>query len=378
MVEPLAAIQAAAELLRSARSPLVCGLSHLGIADQQALVQFARHLAAAIDLDWQPAAEGFLNALQVTGRVTATLGQVAEYSGHLLLIEAAPEQTHPRLLQRLKWGARPGWRLRTKGLETGDLSAAGGPAIRDVVCADERELNQLLWWVRAGFQGLGDAAEQCPPRWRELITELVTAARESRGLTIFAGAQLDQASQLALQVHQLARQANELCKAWLLLLSENGNAAGAESVLAWSTGFPRGVDLRRGTPAWNRDELTAARLLRSGECDCLIVSLPADGTAAWEQLSADFRDRLMALPKIVFYSGDHPLLASADVALPITQVGWDKSGDVVRLDELTLTAKAVLANAQNKEAASGAGPAALRNKRWDLSTLLVHLQEQLK
>lgn len=351
------ALQAAAKLLRESRRPLLCGLTSLSLAQQQVLVQLALQVGAVVDLDWQEPQLGNLAALQQTGRMTATLGQVAAQADLHLLIEASPERSHPRLGERLGWATQAGWRLRTSALfpESDWLNAARPRT--ELVCRDTDELNDLVWWLRALVRGIGDPAGQCPPHWQGALEQFLSAVRTARGVALIGGSDLGRHPELALQVHQLTRELNELCKTWLLIAGDDGNAAGAESVLTWSTGFPRSIDLRRpalhrekvgssllpdGGAQWNREEYSAAKVLGRHQCDFIVCCVTTRDRDVWPDLPAELQETLLRLPRVVFYSLEHslehPLVAGADVAIPMAQVGWDDSGEVVRLDELTLTA----------------------------------------
>ena len=356
-----AAIRAAAELIRDSRSPLIVGLGWRSLAEQQALMNLALQTRALIDVDWRQPEAGNLAAFQHTGRVTATLGQVAVQASLHLLIEAAPERTHPRLYERLGWDQQSGWRFRTRTLEVGRELAAGTPARAEVICDDALALNDLIWWLRAFARGLEDPGRQCPPQWQQSLEQFLADVRTARGVAVIGGSELGKHPELTLQVHQLVRELNELCKTWLLLTAADGNTAGAESVLTWSAGFPRSIDLRSGHAEWNRTEFSAAELLARQEPDLVLCCLAADDASAWEKLTSEVRARLLKLPRIVFYSGEHPLVTGAEVAIPIAQFGWDSSGDVVRMDELTLTA-----------------PQLVEGKRAGLEELLRELLKELR
>lgn len=333
-----AALEAAAALLRASRNPLVCGLHHLSIQEQQAAVRLAVQLRANIDIGWDDHPDGNLRALQQTGRMTATLGQVEMQSSAFLLIEAAPERTHPRMFERLGWSRQRGWRLRTADLPVESLPATDAGSIREIVCSSPEELNELVWLVRSLIAGQADLPAGIPDQWRTAAEEIVATARSARGVTLVGGSRLNEQVELALSVHQLTRELNEICKAWLLLATEQANSGGAESVLTWSSGFPRAVSLRNGGPNWNREEFSAANLLRSGEIDCLVICVPAVDSSEREVIPSNFPQSLQSVPRIVFHCGAHSLVEEARVSIPVGQVGWDVSGDIVRMDDLTLTA----------------------------------------
>lgn len=332
------ALEAAAKLLRSARNPLVCGLSHLSVQEQQAAVRLAVQLRATIDVGWDENQDGNLRALQQTGRITATLGQLELQSSAFLLVEAAPELTHPRMFERLGWSRLRGYRIRSAGLPVGTLSPASPGSIAEIVCSNPSELNELIWLLRCHVTGEVALPAGIPGQWRQMVEEIVTTAKAARGLTLVGGSRLNGAPELSLAVHQLTRELNEVCKAWLLLANDHENAGGAESVLTWSSGFPRAVSLKTGEPTWNREEYSAANLIRSGDIDCLVACVPASDSSASDFISSDLTKPLLSIPRIVFHCGAHPLVGDAHVSIPVGQVGWDVSGDVLRMDELTLTA----------------------------------------
>ena len=332
------ALEAAAKLLRSARNPLVCGLSHLSIQEQQAAVRLAVQLRAAIDVGWDENPDGNLRAVQQTGRMTATLGQLELQSSAFLLVEAAPELTHPRMFERLGWSQQRGWRVRTAELPVGAFTQSSQGAIAEIVCSNISELNELIWLLRCQVTGKVELPSGIPGQWRQLVEEIVSTARAARGLTLVGGSRMNGAPELSLGVHQLTRELNEICKAWLLLASEQENASGAESVLTWSSGFPRAVSLKTGEPIWNRDEYSAANLIRNRDIDCVVACVPASDLSGSNVISCELPQSLITIPRIVFHCGAHPLVEEAQVSIPVGQVGWDVSGDVLRMDELTLTA----------------------------------------
>ena len=72
------AVQHAAELLRNARYPLVCGLSAKSCAAQSLATAIADRLAGAIDSTTPDDAGATVLALQQVGQVSCTLGEVRQ------------------------------------------------------------------------------------------------------------------------------------------------------------------------------------------------------------------------------------------------------------------------------------------------------------
>jgi len=102
---------AAASLLAGAGRPLIWGLIHLSCEAQRLAVELAERVGAAIDPAAGPNHPAAVSAFQEWGEVSATLGEVAEQRGLVVLWLADPERTHPRLLERWRIGEGDGDRL---------------------------------------------------------------------------------------------------------------------------------------------------------------------------------------------------------------------------------------------------------------------------
>ena len=100
-----AAVARAAELLRHARRPMLYGFEGSTVEDARAAVALADRLGALVMTDtvtgpWPGAA-----ALALRGATTATLGEIRDRSRVVVIWREDPEATHPRLLERLGFGA---------------------------------------------------------------------------------------------------------------------------------------------------------------------------------------------------------------------------------------------------------------------------------
>ena len=103
--DPATALARAAQLLRDARRPLVHGFANATIEDARAAVTLADRLGAivatgALAQPW-PGAPAF----PLRGSSSATLGEIRDRSQLVIVWREDPETTHPRLLQRLGFGA---------------------------------------------------------------------------------------------------------------------------------------------------------------------------------------------------------------------------------------------------------------------------------
>jgi formylmethanofuran dehydrogenase subunit B len=279
------AVDAAAELLRRARAPLVYGLGGTSIEAQRRAVALAEALGAAVDVGAAAA------AFQAVGSSTATLGEIRDRAELVVLWRADPVRTHPRLLERL--------RVTTPVVvdATRTASAEAGEFV------EVRDDFEALWELRSRVAG-------GPPRTHALDA-LAGRLLAARHVAIIYGA-LDELTALALfeLVRDLARDRHAVT-----LGLRAGNARGAEDVLAWQTGFPGPVSFARGYP---REE-------PGRDCDAMLVvaAEPPSGT----------------VPTVVI---DPRATVAADVVIAPAADGIEVAGTVHRMDGVPLPLHAPL------------------------------------
>ena len=112
----------------------------------------------------------------------------------------------------------------------------------------------------------------------------------------------------------------------------SGDVTGADTVLAWQTGFPFSVNLARGYPRYGPDEFSAQTLLQRREVDaCLLV-----GSHGVRRLSPAAREYLQTIPTIVV---DHELAElplAPTVRFTTAIYGIHAAGTAYRMDEVPL------------------------------------------
>jgi formylmethanofuran dehydrogenase subunit B len=121
-------------------------------------------------------------------------------------------------------------------------------------------------------------------------------------------------------------------------LRREGNARGAEDVLAWQTGFPAAVSFARGFPRANPGELGAAALLERGEVDAALV-VASDPLA---HLPAPAAQRLRELPTVVIDARATATAKAARVAFATAADGIEVAGTVHRMDGVPIPLRALL------------------------------------
>src|SRR5919107_2010032 len=320
------ALDAAAGILGGARAPLVYGLGDTSCEAQRAAVALAEAMGATI-APAGPLLDGASGlAFQARGASTATLGEVRDRAAAVVVWRADPATTHPRLLERLRLPdpVRPLVVVdaeRTATAERADTFIAL-PADRDV---------EALETLRAGVRGTPIAPADDLADFHDLAARLlsfghVAVLHRVRGLVE------------ALALNALVRDLAGLTHAVALTLRREANAAGAEDVLAWQTGYPSAVSFAGGRPRANPGELSAAAVLERGDADAALVV----GSDPLGHLPPAAAEGLRAIPVVSVGARATATAQAARVAFTTSAPGVHRAGVVHRLDGVPVPLRAVL------------------------------------
>jgi formylmethanofuran dehydrogenase subunit B len=115
-------------------------------------------------------------------------------------------------------------------------------------------------------------------------------------------------------------------------LRGHGNVTGIDSVLAWQTGCPFGVNFSRGYPRFNPGEFTAVDLLARDEVDAALV-VASDPVAALPRRAVE---RLKQIPTIVLDTRASETAKIARVCFTTATAGISAEGTVYRMDHIPL------------------------------------------
>jgi formylmethanofuran dehydrogenase subunit B len=320
------ALDEAAAILGGARAPLVYGLGGASCEAQRAAVALAEAIGATID-PAGPALDGASGvAFQARGASTATLGEVRDRAAAVVIWRADPATTHPRLFERLRLPDA------TRPLIVVDAERTATAAVADtfLALAPERDL-EALSTLRAGVRGTTIGRADDLAAFDELAARLlafghVAILHRVRGLPE------------ALALHALVRDLAGLTHAVSVTLRREANAAGAEDVLAWQTGYPSAVSFAGGRPRANPGELSAAAVLERGDADAALVvaSDPLD------HLPPAAAERLRVLPVVAIDAAATATADAARVAFTTAAAGVHRAGVAHRLDGVPVPLRAVL------------------------------------
>lgn len=244
-----AAAARAAELLRSARHPLVVGLERLTLEGQRRMVEVADRARATLGLAGSDE-QGTRLSIHRDGGHFVTLGEIRERVDCLVLWFVEPHRTHPRLLERFCSGDTGEGRERTL--------VAVGPAAGDTdpdlaVPVGRRDSLRLLWLLRL----LADDPE-APVRREDPLggaaADMMDRVRGAgAGAWIYDGGGPDGRTDPveAAGILRLLTALNEDAPWGGRPLAGEGNPAGAEAVTTWQTGYPGPVTFRGGVPRYD-------------------------------------------------------------------------------------------------------------------------------
>jgi formylmethanofuran dehydrogenase subunit B len=317
------AVDAAAAILSRARAPLVYGLGQTSCEAQRRAVALAEAIGGVVD----PAGGGAAGAAyQAIGSSTATFGEIRDRAELVVVWRADPVVTNPRLLERLRLErATRGRRALVVVDAQRTATAEEADAFVELDAADDFE---TLWALRALVTRapLDHDRAGAPP-----LDDLAARLLGARHVAVLYGDEADALALFAL-VRDLARDRHAVT----LGLRGDGNARGAEDVLAWQTGFSAAVSFARGHP---REELGAASLLERGELDAALVV----ASDPLEHLPAAAAARLRELPTVVVDARATATSQAARVAFAAAADGIEVPGTVHRMDGVPVPLRAPLA-----------------------------------
>jgi formylmethanofuran dehydrogenase subunit B len=331
------AADAAAAILREARAPLVYGLGQTSCEAQRRAVGLAEAVGAIVD----PAGgSGASLAFQAIGASTATFGEIRDRAELVVIWRADPVVTNPRLLER----------LRLDRAARADPAASEPPAPADralvvidaqrTATADEADAfvqleapqdGEALWALRALHTHAPLDRDRVQDLPLDALDDLAQRLLAVEHVAVLHGG-LGELEALAL--FDLVRALSRDRHAVTLGLRGDGNARGAEDVLAWQTGFPAAVSFSRGHPRASPGELSAATLLERGDVDAVLV-VASDPLARLPGLRE--------LPMIVVDAHATATAAAARVAFAAASDGIEVAGTVHRMDGVPVPLRAPLA-----------------------------------
>jgi formylmethanofuran dehydrogenase subunit B len=340
-----AAVTRAADILMSARSPLLYGMSRSTTEGQRAAVALADRIGATIDTTASLCHAPSVVALQEAGESTCSLGEVKNRADLVIFWGSNPVESHPRHFER--YSVQPAGEFVLEGrtgrtVVVADVKPTASSEAADLFLPVEPGRDfEALWTLRSLVRGVPVAATASTGAPLRLLEELAGRMKSCRFGIVFFGLGLSMTGLGHRSVEALlllVRDLNAHTRFYARRMRVQGDVTGADSVLAWQTGYPFSVNLARGYPRYNPGEFSAQDLLERGEVDaCLLL-----GSEGVLRFSAAAVAQLGRIPTIAL---DYPTVESAvppTVAFTTAVYGIHRPGTAYRMDEIPIPLQAFL------------------------------------
>jgi formylmethanofuran dehydrogenase subunit B len=337
------ALDRAAHVLGAARSPLIYGLSRSSTEGQREAVALADRLGAVIDTTASLGHAPSVVALQTAGESTCTLGEVKNRADLVVFWGSNPVESHPRHFERYSVDAAGLFTPRGRADRTvvvADVRPTASTAAADVFLAVEPGRDfEALWALRGLVRGLPPAPGAATGASPGLLADLARRMKACRFGIVFFGLGLGRNGHRTVEaLLRLVTDLNDYTRFYARRMRVSGDVAGADSVLAWQTGYPFSVNLARGYPRYNPGEFTAHDMLLRGEVDaCLLV-----GSSGLRRFAPQATAYLQGIPTVVLDAptAETPLTPTVRVATAV--YGVHRPGVAYRMDEVPIPLRAVL------------------------------------
>jgi formylmethanofuran dehydrogenase subunit B len=318
------ALRRAAELLRAARRPMLYGFEGATVEDARAAMALADRLGALVVTENATDPWPGAPALPLRGATTATLGEIRDRSGVVVIWREDPETTHPRLLDRLGFADNASRALVV--VDDRDTATAAR-ATQRLRWPAERDLDALvtlhaLIHPPPTAPAPGDLDTPLDALMERISDVPHLAFIHGRALTGGEGGQRH-----ALALYELARALSRERHVVTLALPRAAGTTGAQDAVAWQTGYAGNVDLATGHP----ELLTITQPLPSA--DDVDVAVCVDGVPA---------RRAAGAVEIALCSGSPPNEPGSVPAVSIRTAapGVEAEGTAHRLDGVPLALQA--------------------------------------
>ncbi|MBX9678154.1 MAG: formylmethanofuran dehydrogenase subunit B [Gemmataceae bacterium] len=335
---PLAdAIERAARILADARSPLVYGLSRSSTAGQQAALALGEHIGAVVDTTASLGHGPSIIAVQEVGESTCTLGEVKQRADLVIFWGSDPVESHPRHFER--YSVDPAGMFVPNGRRDRFIVAVDP---RRTATVEQADLHlpieaggdfELLWALRALIRGVGWNAPSAGGIASAQIESLAARMKACRfGIVFFGLGLARQGVRTVAALLRLSQELNDFTRFYVRRMRVSGDVAGADSVLAWQTGFPFCVSYARGFPRYGPGEFSGHDMLRRGEADaCLLV-----GSSGTRRFSAEACDELKRISTVVLDPGHVDQGFVPTVRFTTAVPGVHHVGTAYRMDEIPI------------------------------------------
>jgi formylmethanofuran dehydrogenase subunit B len=272
-----AAAAAAARLLDASRQPLIAGLG-ADVAGARAAAALAQRLGAVLDHLHGDALLRDLDVLREAGAMLVAPSEARVRADTVLFVGPGVGEKECEL-SRYLLGASGAGGVTDRRIFWLCPGADPGPADKIAVTGrGVRELPALLAALRARINGRPAGAA---PVSAQALNGLVDVLRAAKfGVAVWSAEKLD-----ALMIEMLCGLVDDLNATTRfsgLPVPAGDNGAGVQQVCGWTMGFPVRTGWGRSCPEHDPWQYRAARLVESGETDCVVwISAYQAATPEW-------------------------------------------------------------------------------------------------
>ena len=334
-----AALEQAANILTSAKRPLLFMGSETSCEAYEVLLEIGEYLGAVVDSIATFGHGTTTMGAQEAGKVGSTEGQTKNRGDLIVYWGTNPLESTPRQMSRYGVFPRGYWIKRgyfdrtvitvdprkTPTAEASDLHVQLKPN------SDYELISALLTLLHG----------KTPHRSVEEITGVPIFVMEkmldimkncnfgtiSIGLGLSSSIGKYRNAEIAMN---FVKELNNYAKFTLGILRGYCNAAGFNQVASYMYGYPFGLDFTRGYPRYNPGEFTTVDLLREKDVDAAFVVC----SDLLNQIPADCATRLAEIPLIYLDTIHCPTTVASDVVLPGVVDAMECEGTFYRFDDV--------------------------------------------
>ena len=335
------AIERAAEILKSAKRPLLYGWSHCTQQAQFAGMALAEKLGATAEVTLDGASsfcEGILMERILAGKIsTCTLDDVRNYADTSIFWGSDPSSSHPRHLSRFSYYPRGEKRQRSYEEERTCIAVDVRRSPTAQLCSnyyfrlqsggDAQFMEAVLAVLDGKIPKVAD---------KKKMIELATILKKTEWGAIFPGPGLIYSLQDKMDLfEQLLARLNEITSFKVVPMLADCNARGFNELLFEKTGHAGSVSIQGGSAAYSAEHsvLAAAK-----KCDAVL----AVGSDPLADLPIGTARALARQPIIAIDPRRSLTTDAAKVVIPSALTGLEAGGTAVRMDGVKINFEPIM------------------------------------
>lgn len=335
------AIERAAQILASAKYPLLYGWSSTSNEAMRLGVELAEVVGGVVDNTSVVCHGPTILGVQQVGVVTATLGQIKNRADLIVYWGCNPLHAHPN--HTIRYSAMAKGKFvegrKARKVVVVDVRPTPTSKIADLFVKVKPGMDyDLITALRMAVRGHTIEEEQVAGVPRETIEKMADMMMSAKFGALFFGMGITMTSGKGRNVEEaikLVQDLNEVTKFVLLPMRGHFNVTGTNEVMAWLTGYPYAIDFSRGFPRSNPGVTSSTDVLLRGEADAALI-VASDPASHFPREAVK---HLAKIPVVVIDPRWSPTSALADVFIPTTFVGIEEEGTIYRMDKVPLRAK---------------------------------------